>query len=76
MPYITSFVDIFILSFLLFSRLTVRRLLGFHIFLKKKPLCIFTLKARNILRERDRERKRQRKREKETEKDRERHREG
>ena len=37
---------------------------GFHIFLKKKPTSIFTLKARNILRERG---KRERQRQRETE---------
>ena len=43
---------------------------GFHIFLKKKPTSIFTLKARNILRERGkRERQRQRQRETERRRD-------
>ena len=43
---------------------------GFHIFLKKKPTSIFTIKARNILRERGkRERQRQRQRETERRRD-------
>lgn len=53
--------------------LTVSRLLGFHIFLKKIHPYIFILKARNILRERkerdrdrERDRERQRQREQET----------
>ena len=50
-------------------------LLGFHIFFEKITPYIFTIKARNILRERGkRERQRQRETEKETEKETERRR--
>ena len=57
--------------FLLFSRLTVSRLLGFHIFFQKKSPYIFTLKARNILREmKERERERERDRDRDREKER------
>ena len=55
MPSITSFLNVFILSFLLFSMPTVSRLSDFKKILKKKPPYIFTLKARNIERERQRE---------------------
>ena len=58
--------------FLMFSKPTVSRLLFFHIFLKKKPPYIFTLKARNIQRERkERETERETERERDRERDRE-----
>ena len=58
MPYITSFLNVFTLSFFIFSMLTVSRLLDFHKFLKKKPFIFLPLKLETY-KERDRERKRE-----------------
>ena len=66
MPYITSFLDVFIISFLLFSRLTVSRLSDFKKILKKSPLIFLPLKLETY-KERDRERKRETERDREKE---------